>query len=222
MIKKDIYAKGTKIICLRSIDPNEIDGPEGIDSIRWKAQKDTLLYTLHFENSAKTATGPAQRIYLEHPLPAKADPSQFRVGRIGFAGKVFELPLDRPVYQGRLDARDSTGVFVDVTVGVDINTRKAFWVLQSVDPATGLTPPADKGLLPVNDAVTHKGEGFVEFTLKALTSTVTGDTLQARGSIVFDNNDAIPTNIWTNTIDAVAPLSKMTATVSGVIDTTVG
>jgi len=216
------YVGFTRIICLASGDPNDLLGPPGLDSIRWVARKDTLPYTIHFENDPKLATGPAQRIRLELPLDTEADPSSFRVGRFGFAGKTFEVPAGRIQYQGRVDARDSVGVFVDVTAGVDAAGHKAFWIFQAVDPATGL-PPADgrKGLLPVNDSITNKGQGFVEFSIKARTSTVTGDIVNGKADIIFDANDVIPTNLWANVVDAVAPVSEMQASsVSAEIDST--
>ena len=38
---------------------------------------------------------------------------------------------------------------------------------------------------------------------------MTGDTVREQASIVFDDNDAIETNIWTNVIDAVGPTTTM-------------
>ncbi|MEO6038062.1 MAG: HYR domain-containing protein, partial [Saprospiraceae bacterium] len=185
------------------------------------AKKDTLSYTIRYENNPETATAPAQRVYLELPIDEKADASTFRVGKFGFAGMEFDVPASLPLYQARVDARDSTGMFVDVIAGVDIDAHKAFWIFQAVDPATGL-PPADAtmGLLPVNDSITHKGEGFVEFSIKAKTTAVTGDSIRGKAKILFDQNDTIPTNIWKNIIDAVAPTSMMLSTVDPEIDST--
>ncbi|MBK8495841.1 MAG: T9SS type A sorting domain-containing protein [Chitinophagaceae bacterium] len=49
----------------------------------------------------------------------------------------------------------------------------------------------------------------MNFTTKPITSALTLDTIGARAFIVFDQNDVIPTNIHTNTIDAFAPVSHM-------------
>ncbi|MCX6270604.1 MAG: T9SS type A sorting domain-containing protein [Bacteroidetes bacterium] len=102
------------------------------------------------------------------------------------------------------------GVFVDVTAGLDIINNKAFWIFQAIDTATLLpTTVAEAGFLPVNDSINHRGEGFVNFTIKPIGSAVTGDTLIKQASIVFDINEAMTTNTWKNTIDALPPVSMV-------------
>jgi len=61
----------------------------------------------------------------------------------------------------------------------------------------------------VNDKETHIGEGFVTFAIRPGANCATGDEINAKASIVFDVNDALETNTWLNTIDAVAPTSKL-------------
>lgn len=41
--------------------------------------------------------------------------------------------------------------------------------------------------------------------MKAKSNTMTGDTVQAIASIIFDDNDPIVTNTWSNLIDAFPP-----------------
>jgi hypothetical protein len=112
-------------------------------------------------------------------------------------------------------------LFVDVTAGIDVIHSRAFWIFESIDPATGL-PPEDPlvGMLPVKDSsITYlsdslavDGEGFVNFTIKPKTNSLTGDEVLATAEIVFDLNDTIPTNVEHNTIDAFPPVSFITAT----------
>jgi len=103
------------------------------------------------------------------------------------------------------------GLYVDVVAGYNQLKNEAFWEFQSIDPIT-LLPSEDpeKGLLFLQDSTQPDyGHGYVNFSTKPKTSSVTLDTIGARASIVFDNNDTIPTNIYTNTIDAYAPTSHM-------------
>jgi hypothetical protein len=110
---------------------------------------------------------------------------------------------------------DSLGVVVDVTAGIDVTKREAFWIFESKDPATGL-PPTDpsKGFLPVNDSISQIGEGYVNYTIKPASNTQTSDSVIAVASIVFDVNEAIKTPKIFNTIDALPPSSTLNALVA--------
>ena len=58
-----------------------------------------------------------------------------------------------------------------------------------MDPLTGLTPTDDRvelGFLLINDTITRRGEGFVNFTIQPNSSAVTGDSIYADAEIVFD------------------------------------
>lgn len=202
------------IFTLRSADPNAIYGANGYDTAKkWVSVNSTIPYKISFENDPKMATAPAQKVIVYCPVDAKLNPGAFRLGGFGFGSFNFTVPDNVSTYTNRLDVRDSLGVFVDVTAGLDITSRRAFWIFESIDPATGLstTVPPDKGFLPINDTAKHNGEGFVNFTIQPSVTANTGDSIVAKASIVFDSNDTIPTNSWRNTIDAVAPASKVAA-----------
>jgi len=117
----------------------------------------------------------------------------------------------RSYYSQRLDCRDSLGVFVDVTAGVNVDQNKVFWTFKAVDPATG-DLPADPltGMLPVNDAQ-HHGEGSVSYTIKPKVTARTRDIVSPKAKIVFDVNEPIDTPPLFNTIDAGTPVSRTTA-----------
>jgi len=126
------------------------------------------------------------------------------------------MPANTSAYYNRLDVRDSLGLYVDITAGYDQINNVAFWEFQSIDPVT-LMPPADplKGFLLLQDSSSLvNGHGFVNFSIKPKQNALTLDTIGARADIVFDENDTIPTNIYTNTIDAFAPTSHMNAITS--------
>lgn len=169
-----------------------------------------LYVILQFENDPKFAAAPASRVTVDLPLDANMEMNTFRVSSFGFNNFNFEVPSNISSYYKRLDLRDSMGIYVDVTAGVNTTAKKAFWIFESIDPATGL-PPTDgnRGFLPVNDTSKHNGEGFVDFTIRAKTSTSTGDSLRALAEIVFDQNPSIFTPRIYNIIDAVAPTSRM-------------
>lgn len=199
-----------------SVDPNEIIGPTGFgDSIRWVSINDILNYTILFENDPEFATANAQKVDVRFTFDDKAYIKGFGLNTFGFANYAWPIENSPAAYQNRLDMRDSLvhespmQIYVDLTAGVDVTKKQAFWTFNSIDPETGLNPwQVDRGMLPVNDS-THVGEGFVTFQLKPYEGLKTGDTISIAASIVFDQNDTIPTNRWRNTIDAGMPTSKV-------------
>ncbi len=201
-------------------DPNEIIGTKGYDAmgdtLQWVAATASLPYTIYFENDPELATAAAQKVEVRHKLHTKADISTFAIGAFGFGSHVFTVEGNRSSYQQRLDLTQDMGIYVDVVAGIDIVAGEAFWILQSIDPATGLPPQGtQQGFLPVNDE-NHSGEGYVSFTIKPKANAcITGDELTASASIVFDINEAIPTNMWHNTVDALPPTTQLTGTDNG-------
>lgn len=207
---------GLEIPVVAPVDPNEIIGPEGYidaDSVRWVSTDATLGYTVYFENDPEFATANAQRVEIRCALEKNADIYSFGLGTFGFGNMVFSVEDAPAIYQTRLDVRDSLDIYVDVVAGIDVQKREAFWLFSSIDPKTNLPPlEADKGFLPVNDKEKHNGEGYVSFVMKAKSGVASGDSVKAQASIVFDTNEAIPTNVWKNTLDGVAPTSTFAAT----------
>ena len=195
-----------------SADPNEIIGPTGYDdSLRWVSINDVLNYTIFFENDPDFATANAQKVDVRFNFADKAAMKGFGLGTYGFANQSWNIEDAPAAYQNRLDLRDSMHIYVDLTAGIDVVKQQAFWLFNSIDPETGYNPwQVDRGMLPVNDS-THVGEGFVTFRLKPQEDLKTGDTISIVASIVFDQNDTIPTNRWRNTIDAGNPTSRVKA-----------
>lgn len=202
------YVWFIQVLCSR--DPNDIIGPIGYGDEKWVSTFEILPYRIRFENDPDFATAPAQKVTINHPLDTNTDIRNFRLGEYGFGSFRFTVPDNTVSYSKRLDLRDSLGIYVDVTAGLDITKREAFWIFESIDPSTGLPPDnASSGFLPVNDTATHSGEGYVDYIIKARGSAQTGDSIRAIADIVFDDNEEIVTPRIFNLIDAVAPLSAM-------------
>lgn len=194
---------------IQAIDPNEIIGSAGYDSAQWVSINDTLKYTILFENDPDFATAPAQIVEIFLPLDEHINPLSLRLKEFGFGDFIFSIPAGTGFYQKRLDSQkliDSLGVIVEMTAGLDLQNNRAFWRFESLHPNT-LLPPVDAslGFLPVNDSLTHKGEGFVSFTVVPVPSAQSGDTIHEQAEIIFDDNPPILTNTHFNTIDALPP-----------------
>ncbi len=153
---------------LDSVDPNDILGPNGYGDPRWVAASAPLGYTIRFENDPELATAPAQTVRITQDLDPDVDARTFRLGAFGFAGLDFSVPRNIAAYTKRLDVRDSLGIYVDVTAGVDTENSSVFWTLTSVDPTSGQLPSDPlAGFLAINDSL-GSGEGYVTYTIKPL------------------------------------------------------
>jgi hypothetical protein len=203
---------------LHAVDPNDIIGPVGYDTAQWMSVKDLFGYTIRFENDPDFATGPAQIVKVNAVIDPHLNLPSVRIGQFGFGDFIFTPPPNSSFYADRLDVRDSLGVYVDVIAGIDITKGEVFWIFESIDPITGLAPlDGNTGFLPVNDStvtiytdtITQKGEGFVSFNISPKSNSQTGDSVKQNATIIFDQNEEIPTNTWTNIIDALPPTTIM-------------
>jgi hypothetical protein len=212
-----VQVRRTTIIVSR--DPNDIIGPEGYGEPRWVSVNEPMPYTIRFENDPKFATAPAQKVLVEHHPDPSLNLFSMRLSDFGFANQRFHVPANSTFYSERLNLRDSLGILVDVTAGIDVTKNKIFWIFESIDPQTGLAPSNPQlGLLPVNDPKTHKGEGFASFTIAPRKTAPTGDSVLAKAAIVFDLNETIATPQIFNVIDAVAPQSRLIDTSTVALD----
>ncbi len=212
-IPKPYPGDGAGMAALVSVDPNELEGPTGVDSVRWVSVNDVLNYTIYFENDPEFATAHAQIVDVRFDFPDKRLMKDFKLGRYGFANNAFDIDDEPNVYSTRLDMRDSMKIYVDLHAGLDMTKKQGFWRFSSIDPGSGYAPwQVDRGMLPVNDS-THVGEGFVTFHMKPYEDMTTGDTISFNANIVFDSNDTIPTNSWKVMVDAGMPKSKIIAKV---------
>ncbi|MBR6064602.1 MAG: hypothetical protein IKP54_10665, partial [Bacteroidales bacterium] len=204
----DVYGK--KLDCPH--DPNLITGPEGYtEEKHFVNATDKMNYRIDFENDPDFATSPATRVKVTYDVPAEQNLGSFRLGDFGFGSFIYTVPSNVNSYYQRIDVSDSLGVWVDVTAGMDIVNHQLFWIFQSIDPATGAEPVSSQmGFLPVNDSL-NRGEGYVSYYIAPKNTVVTGDTVAAQAVIIFDENESIPTNVYVNTFDAVAPTSTLIA-----------
>ena len=198
-----------------SDDPNEIFGPVGYTNadstcVRMINSTDDVDYTIMFENDPEFATAAAARVKVECPLSDKIDPTTFRLGNFGFNNMTFEVPELASYYNQRIQL-DSLGYWLDVTASIQVPENIAYWIFQTIDPATGVAPIDSLGFLPVNDTLTGCGEGYVSFTAalagNGMRSLHTGDEVLENAQIYFDENDVVPTNDYINQLDVVAPTS---------------
>jgi len=202
----------SSILVLGSVDPNDMLSPDGYGQERYLSKDKAIPYTIRFENDPVFATAPAQIITINHTLDEDINLNSLVLGDFGFAGQVFSVPENQTFYEKRLNLVDSLGIYVNVTAGIDPTNREAYWTFESIDPKTGLSPTNPfTGMLPVNDTLSHKGEGFVNFIVRPQKETIHDSKIDAEATIIFDTNEAINTPPIFNTIDNTPPVSNITS-----------
>jgi Beta-propeller repeat len=190
-------------------DPNRLAGPNGIGGAQWVARSHRLNYAVFFENEP-SASAPAQSVVVSNPLDPSIDLSSVSLTAINIAGIQVPIPKTFMPAAGldeistSIDLRPSQDLLVNVDAKLDPTTRVLTWDFTSIDPNTG-SPPSDPlvGFLPPS------ANGSVLFGATLLPGTTTGTQISSQGSVVFNSNPAINTNIWINTTDNTPPVSHV-------------
>ena len=204
----------------QSKDPNELVGPVGFAEAAFIGIQQPSLYTVYFANETN-ATAYARQVCITNVFDPGLDLRSFRLGEIAFGNVTVTMPPNRAYYQTRLAlaAPGSSNIVVDVTAGIDLQNRLAFWTLNAIDLTTGLlVTDRQQGILPPDD-LSGAGEGHVIYTILPSASVPTGTIVTNQAFIVFDTNEPIPTNPTTNTVDSVPPTSTVLPLPAGTVST---
>lgn len=165
-------------------------------------------YSIDFQNPS--ATQPLHTLHVAVPLDADFDPATFRLVEIDLPGLTIPVPDGRTHYETRVDARDTWGVFVDVSAGLDPATGTVAWDLAAVDPRT-MDVPVDPalGFLPPDPADPTRRDGSVFYEVGVRAGTADGAHLDAAATITFDGGAPVVTATVTSIVDAVPPTATV-------------
>jgi len=191
-------------------DPNELIGPAGIGTQNFVSASGPLAYTIECENQP-SASAAAQQVVITTQLDSNLDLSTFALGDISFGSVHVQVPFGVQSYQVDVAGANPDGspLIVEISASLDRDTRQVTWTFASIDPATGSIPQgAFDGFLPPDNAG-GSGECRVTYTIQPNADVMTSAVLDAQASIVFDTNPHLDTNTAANTIDAVAPTSRV-------------
>jgi len=200
---------GTTSSVRGSVDPNDITGPAGYGAQGWLIPTTPFQYALAF-NNLPTATNPATNVYVTEGFdPATVDIKSLAVSGVTVPGASYSpsnVPLINQPFTHDIDLRPSQNLIVRASASLDSVTNKVSVSYLSLDPSTGLEP-ADPtiGFLPPGAG------GTLLFTVNPKPGLTTGTAVQSSGSVVFDFNAAINTNVWLNTVDITPPVSHVVA-----------
>ncbi len=191
-------------------DPNDIIGYTAESGSKFVAENvQNVFYTIEFENDPELASASAHTIVVADTLDAdRFDLSSFEPTGIKIGHVYMECDGSKSFVK-TMDLRPAINVIAEVTL--DYNQAKgiAVWTIHSLDPMS--MEPSDnpmEGALPIN--TDGNGQGEVTFNIRLRKQFGDGYEIDNRASIVFDREEAILTPIWTNIVDAVAPVSVVT------------
>lgn len=193
---------------VKSFDPNEIEGPDGFTEMRFVNNDDVMPYTIRFENKSE-AGAPAVEVRIDNPLDSNFRLQSFRLTEIGFGDTVIMLNGENALNKIINLGPKYNGLKLHIVAGIDPVNHRAFWRLTSIDPITG-NPVEDpfSGFLPPNDS-TGIGEGYVRYEIELKPNLDAGTYIRNAADIYFDQNELIPTNIWTNIVVTGDPYSQV-------------
>ncbi|MGV3587765.1 MAG: DUF7619 domain-containing protein [Adhaeribacter sp.] len=199
-------------ICFSKTPISSYDPNEKIGSSKFQKGSSNLSYLINFENIA-SATAAAQQVTVIDTLDkSKYDLNTFRFGPFGFSDATFAstYPLQKSFTQN-IDLRPKTNLILNVAGRLDTASGIVYWKITSLDPATMmLTEDPYLGFLPPNKN-SPEGEGFVSFNVMPRENLATGTPIENKASIIFDYNQPIITNLYTNIIDKTPPQSQVLA-----------
>lgn len=193
---------------VQSTDPNSIVatgyGPQG-----YTGGTSPLQFTINFQNDP-TASAPAAEVVVTDRLDPNLDWSTFQLGTIYFNNVTIQVPAGAQSYSTEVNVATDANPVV-VTVSLNPSTGIVTWTMESIDPITGqLVEDPLAGFLPPDDAK-GDGEGYVTYSVNPKSGLANGTVINSEASVVFDANNPINTKDAINTINNVAPSSRVTA-----------
>jgi len=194
-----------------SLDPNAKYGPGSNPYDNYLNDSLRLNYSIYFEN-VDTATAPAGMVRIADSLdPEKYELATFKFGSFGFNSHVYNGLQEDYQMLAVYDLRPERPVYLKVEASLDTATGFAEWTFSSLDTLSlQLTDDPDAGFLLPN--VNHpEGEGFVSFDIELKEDLIAGETIDNDAEVIFDLNEPIVTDVWSNIFDNDLPESEVLA-----------
>ena len=204
-----VIPSGHPVTPRRSYDPNEMHGYlSEAGSVYVGKHVKKVNYSIEFENDPKLASAAAHRIVVCDTLDSKVfDLSSFKATRVQIGEKVLELDGEQNLTK-TVDMRPEINAIAQVDLKYDADKGVAQWTVTSLDPMSmEETLDVTQGVLPVNS--NGNGIGFLNFDIGLKKAMGDGEPFDNRAAIIFDQNEAILTPVWTNVVDSIAPMSEI-------------
>jgi hypothetical protein len=192
-----------------SSTPEDKYGTTGFGQYGQISKDQKLTYKIDFWNHEK-ATAPAQQVFIKDTLDVNLNDTTLAFTEIGFLR--WKLPLKAGNYFNvNVDMRPDMNLIVNVVGNYNYQNREISLTYTSLDTATmQLTDEPLLGFLPPIDSTGYQ-IGWVEYQVEPKKNLPTGTKIKNQAWVNFDGvgptNPAPKGAPWTNTIDAVPPVS---------------
>ncbi len=191
-----------------SIDPNDKVGI-GVTSKHYIDGRRPIIYGIRFENLA-AAGFPAQIVRVIDTLDKnRLELNSFQLSHFNFSGKYYNISPGQFKKIEFIDLRPQKNIILKVSAELDTLTAVFKAEFISLDPTTlQLTTNPLLGFLPPN-VNAPEGEGGIYFTVSPKSDLPNKAIITNKALIYFDTNLPIPTPIWSNILDKLAPVSTV-------------
>jgi hypothetical protein len=205
---------------IAGVDPNEKTGTPGQGAEHYVPAGDRLSYTVYFENLS-SASAPAQEVFVTDCLAQELDWTTLRLDEVAFGDVIVANSGASFLFQERVTIPDYRPAetkqwWVDIEPEFDFVTGCLTVRFRTLDPDTEDLPTDPfAGFLPPEDG-TGRGQGHIGISIDTLADLADGTQIENQASIVFDTNQAIWTNEFTNTIGTSQGSWTLTVSLSGI------
>ncbi|MEO0843074.1 MAG: putative Ig domain-containing protein, partial [Cyanobacteria bacterium J06643_5] len=181
-----------------------ITGPIGYGEENFIPLNAQLPYTINFETSS-TSTSAVGEVRIVSKLDDDLDPRTFQLGDLRLGDIEINIPTGRGFFQGEFDFSESKGFNLQISAGLEIETKTVSWLIRAIDPKTGeLIQNPDIGLLLPNTGE-NIGSGFVSYTVLPSSDIATGAVINSSARVFYNNAAPIDTAETVNIADGTAP-----------------
>ncbi|MCA8962690.1 MAG: dockerin type I repeat-containing protein, partial [Planctomycetes bacterium] len=183
-----------------AIDPNEKTTGTGVGASRFVGLGQRIDYAIYFENEG--GTSPASRVEIHDTLSEDLLLGSVRFGDITLGDQFFDVPDDQVFHTELYSPLVAGSLEVRATMFIDPEAHEVVWILEAIDPASGLPPEdATVGWLPAGAG------GSVHFSVRStLASGGPPRPLPNSANIIFDGNTPVTTAPVENVLDPNAPV----------------
>lgn len=208
IICDDICIKCDSTDSVNSFDPNNKNGISGYGLENYINRKN-LSFRIDCEN-VDTATANVIRLLILDTLDiSKFDAQSFAFGPFSIGDSVYQVPPFRKEYTTIIDLRNEEGIFLKLNAKLNEESGIVRWEFIALDTVSQNLVNDLRGFLSPN-INSPEGEGMVSFSINLKDSLPHNTEIKNRASIIFDQNDAIITNYWSNKLDLLPPNSSVT------------
>ncbi|MCH2167041.1 MAG: tandem-95 repeat protein [Oceanicola sp.] len=166
----------------RSTGGATLVGPDTSDTDGWLPHDTDLPFTLGAV--ADESAGAVRSLRASVPLDPDLDPESFTLADMRLGSIGIDVPQGKRLFQTEIDLRTSRGFILRVSAGIDLlsSTPTATWLIEAIDPLSGVTLPAGEQGLLLPGQTAELG-----WFARSATGLVSGNGVSAEAVVLMDD-----------------------------------